>query len=156
MNSWSKSTKKSKSQPERMMNVQGWLQQGILIDLAAGAQRERYAICAVRPVDYCHIMPGVCGRARRPEKAVEKQRPTRCLDESNKKREKLLARFAEFQKDLEQLKPGLGIQMPVEGRNAAKIRDWLITYRANGNSRGQKGLCDCDATIQTQNLAFRK
>lgn len=44
------------------------------------------------------------------------------LDESNKKREKLLARFAEFQKDLEQLKPGMGIQMPIEARSAAQIR----------------------------------
>lgn len=51
-----------------------------------------------------------------------KSKTDQVLDESNKKREKLLARFAEFQKDLEQLKPGLGIQMPVEGRNAAKIR----------------------------------
>lgn len=43
-------------------------------------------------------------------------------DESNKKREKLLARFAEFQRDLEKLKPGMSIQMPIDARSTGKIR----------------------------------
>jgi len=51
-----------------------------------------------------------------------KTKTDQVLDESHKKRARLLARFAEFQKDLEQLKPGMGIQMPIEGRNANKIR----------------------------------
>ncbi len=42
--------------------------------------------------------------------------------ESQKKVEKILARFAEFKSDLEKLKPGLDISLPVDTKNAGKMR----------------------------------
>lgn len=42
--------------------------------------------------------------------------------ESQDKVGKILARFAEFRSDLEKLKPGLDIAMPVDTKNAAKMR----------------------------------
>lgn len=42
--------------------------------------------------------------------------------ESQKKVEKILARFAEFRSDLEKLKPGLDISLPVDTKNAGKMR----------------------------------
>jgi murein DD-endopeptidase MepM/ murein hydrolase activator NlpD len=42
--------------------------------------------------------------------------------ESQKKVEKILARFAEFKADLEKLKPGLDIALPVDTKNAGKLR----------------------------------
>ena len=42
--------------------------------------------------------------------------------ESQKNVEKILARFAEFKSDLEKLKPGLGISLPVDTKNAGKLR----------------------------------
>lgn len=42
--------------------------------------------------------------------------------ESQKKVERILARFAEFRSDLEKLKPGLDISLPVDTKNAGKMR----------------------------------
>ena len=48
-------------------------------------------------------------------------------EESTRKREKILARFAEFKADIEKIKPGLNLSMPVSTKNAAKMR--VIDHR---------------------------
>jgi murein DD-endopeptidase MepM/ murein hydrolase activator NlpD len=43
-------------------------------------------------------------------------------DESNKKVAQILARFAEFRNDLEKIKPGLNIKIPVDAKRGGKMR----------------------------------
>lgn len=43
-------------------------------------------------------------------------------EESNKKVNQILARFAEFRNDLEKIKPGLNIKMPVDTKRGGKMR----------------------------------
>lgn len=43
-------------------------------------------------------------------------------DESQEKVERILARFAEFKSELKELKPGLTIALPVDAKNASKMR----------------------------------
>lgn len=43
-------------------------------------------------------------------------------EESTRKRERILARFGEFKSDLQKLKPGLTIEIPIDTTNASKMR----------------------------------
>jgi len=43
-------------------------------------------------------------------------------DESNKKVQQILARFAEFRNDLEKIKPGLNIKIPIDTKRGGKMR----------------------------------
>ena len=50
------------------------------------------------------------------------QKTEAVIAESTQKREKILRRFAEFRNDLEKVKPGLNLSLPVEPSQPGKMR----------------------------------